>query len=112
MGVLVTSGAREKKGDQDRCHQPAEDAEFERARHAAKGDIDREAGERGKAAEQTRRDEGAMARRHQRILLRRDVHQSVYVIPHWREEVHGFCLTSCTTRRAPFFVSGIVASAA
>ena len=100
--ALVTAGAREEIGDQDRRHQPAEHAEFERARHAAQGDIDREAGERGKAAEQARRDEGAVARRRQRVLLRRRMHQRVNVVPHWREETHGSCLTSCTNRRAPF----------
>ena len=36
-------------------------------------------------------------------LLRRRVHQRVDVIPHWREETHGSCLTSCTNRRAPFW---------
>ena len=69
--AFVAAGAREEIGDQDRRHQPAEHAEFERARHAANGDIDREAGQRGKAAEQARRNEGAVARRRQRILLRR-----------------------------------------
>jgi hypothetical protein len=53
-----------------------------------------------------------VARCGQRILLRRRVHQSVNVIPHWREEAHGSCPTSCTSRRAPFFVAQIVARAA
>src|SRR5664280_2316414 len=100
--TYVTAGAREEIGDHDRRHQPAEDAEFERTRHPAHGDIDRKAGKRCKAAEQARRDEGAVARRRQRILLRRRVHQGVDVIPHWREETHGSCHTSCTHRRAPF----------
>ena len=38
--------------------------------------IDREGGERHQAAEQPRRDEGAMARRRQRVLLRRRMHQA------------------------------------
>ena len=93
--ALVAAGARQEIGDQDRRHQPGEHADFERARHAAQGDIDRESGERGEAAEQARRNEGAMARRRQRILLRRRMHQRIDIVPHWREETHGPCLTSC-----------------
>ena len=103
--ALVTAGAREEIGDQDRRHQPGEHADFERARHAAKGDIDRKARERGKAADQARRNEGAVARRRQRILLRRRVHQRIDIVPHRREETHGPCRTSLTTD-APLFRDG------
>ena len=75
MRALVAAGARQEIGDQDRRDQPGEHQHFERARHAAQREIDRERGERDQAAEQPRRDEGAMARRRQRVLLRRRMHQ-------------------------------------
>ena len=111
MGAFVAARARQKIGNQDWRNQPAEDADFERARYAAKSDVDRKARKRDKAAEQARRNEGAMTRRRQRIVLRRWMHQSVDVVPHWCEETHSPCLTSCRTRRAPFFVDKILASA-
>ena len=110
MRAFITAGAREKISDQNRRNQPGEHADFEHARNAAQNDIGREAGKRGKAAEQARCNEGAMARRGQRILLRRRVHQRVDVVPHWREETHGPCLTSLTD--APLFREEILASPA
>ncbi len=89
--ALVAAGARQEIGDEDRRHQPGEDDDFEQARHAAEGEIDRKARERGEAADQPRRNEGAMARRRQRIVLRRRMHQGIDIVPHWREETHGPC---------------------
>jgi hypothetical protein len=42
-----------------------------------------------------------MARRRQRILLRRRVHQRIDITPYWCEETHGPCNTSRRNRRAP-----------
>ena len=102
MGAFVAAGARQKIGNQDGRDQPAENTDFERARHAAKDDLDRETRQRGKAAEQARRHEGAVAGRGQRIMRRGGMHQSVDIVPHRCEEAHGPCLTSCRNQRAPF----------
>ena len=102
MRALVLAGAREEIGDQDRRDQPGEDHHLERARHAAHDQIDRERGERGEAAKQARRDEGAMARRRQRVLLRRRMHQRVDIIANRREQSH-VPLHVRLCRRAPLF---------
>ena len=77
MRALVVAGARQVIGDQDRRDEPGEHDDFERARHAAQGEIDRQRGERQQAAEQPRRDERAVARGRQRVVLRRRMHQRV-----------------------------------
>ena len=81
VGALVLAGARKEIGDEDRRDEPGEDHHFEQARHAAQRQIDREGGKRDQAAEQARRDEGAMARGRQRILLRRRMHQRIDIVP-------------------------------
>ncbi len=92
--VVVAAGSRQISDDQDRRHQPGEDPDLEHARHSAQYNVYGEACERGEAAEQTRRDEGAMARSRQRILPGRWVDQGVDIIPNWREKTHRPCLTS------------------
>ena len=99
--AFIAAGARQVIDDQDGRREPGEDADLERSRHAANDDIDGKTCQRGKTAEQTRGNEGAMARRRQRILLRRRVHQRIDIIPYWREETHGPCHTSRRNRRAP-----------
>ena len=63
-----------------------------RARHTTRGEVNGEACERGKAAEQSRRNEDAVVRRRQRIMLSRWVHQGVDIAPYWREKTHSPCL--------------------
>ncbi len=67
-------------------------------------DIDGKAREGRKASDQAWRDEGTMASRRQRILLRQRMHQRIDIAPHWCEETHGPRLTPKKTR--PFFVWG------
>ena len=55
---------------------------------AAQTDIDRQCRERDQAADQPRRDEGAMTRDAQRILPRRGVHQAVDIIADRCEQAH------------------------
>ena len=100
MRALILAGAREEIGDQDRRDEPGEHDHFEHARHAAQADIDREGGERHEAAQQPRRDERAMARRRQRILLRRRMDQRVDIVANRCEEAHvSWHVRRC--RRAP-----------
>ncbi len=88
MGAFVLPGARQVIGGEDRQHQPGEHQHFERARHAAHRDIERERRQRHDAAEKPRRDEGAMARRGQRIALRRRVHQRIDIVADRLEQAH------------------------
>jgi hypothetical protein len=60
VGAFILPCARQVIGRKDRQHQPGEHQHFQRARHAAHGDIDRKRRERHDAAQQPRRDEGAM----------------------------------------------------
>src|SRR5262249_47995354 len=83
-----------------RC-EPREYGHLERARDAANDDVHGEARQRGQTAEQARGNEGAMARRHQCVLLGRGVHQRVDIAPYWREETHGPCHTSRRNSRSP-----------
>ena len=100
MRALILAGAREEIGDQDRRDQPGEHDHFEHARHAAQADIDRERGQRHQAAEQPRRDERAMARRRQRVLLRRRMDQRVDILANRCERTHAsWHVRRC--RRAP-----------
>ena len=92
--ALVAAGARQISDDQNRRHQPGEDADLERAGHSARDNVYGEARERDEAAEQARRDEGAMARGRQRILPGRWMDQGVDIVPNWREKTHRPCLTS------------------
>ena len=88
MGAFVLPGARQVIGREDRQHQPGEHQHFKHARHATHGDIDRERRERHDAAQQPRRDEGAMTRRGQRVVQRRRVHQRIDIVADRLEEAH------------------------
>ncbi len=101
MRALVAARARKEIGGEDRRDQPGENHDLERARHAAHGEIDRKRGERCGAADQSRSDERAMARRRQRIALRRRMHQRVDIIADRIEEVHFMTLRVRTAGRAP-----------
>ena len=89
MGAFVAAGARQKIGDQDRDHEPGEHRDFERARDAPRRQIDRKCRQRDQRAEQPRRDEGAMPRRGQRILLNRRMNQTVDIIAKRLNEAQG-----------------------
>ena len=112
MGAFVLAGAREKIGDQNRCDQPGKDHHLEQARDAAHAQIDRERRQRDHAAEQPRRDEGAMARRRQCILLRRRMNQAVEVVPQRREQTHDPCARPPIGTRPLYLLGRIVSEAA
>ena len=103
MRALIAAGARQETGDQNRRDQPGEDRDFQRARHAAHRKIDRERGERDQAAEQPRRDEGAMARARQRIMPRRRMHQRIEIIADGTQNTHvTHCRPSSTDAHSPY----------
>ena len=62
MRAFIAAGARQEPGQQDGRDQPGEGHDLERARRAAHREINRESREGRQAADQPRRDEGAMAR--------------------------------------------------
>jgi hypothetical protein len=111
MRALVAAGAREEIGDQDERNQPDEHQHLDQARRAAHGHIDRQGGEGDQAAEQPGRHEGAMARRHERVALRRRRRQTVDMVPSRRGLTHGPCARPMQ-RRAPLISGGIVSEAA
>ena len=108
MGAFVLPGARQVIGGEDRQHQPGEHQHFERARHAAHGDIDRKRRERDHAAQQPRRDEGAMARRGQRVVQRRRMHQRIDIVADRLEQAHVVQRTPVFCGRAPLVCCRIV----
>ena len=89
MRALVAAGARQEIGDTDRDHEPGEDRDLQRARNPARGEIDRKGGERDQRAEQPGRDEGAVARGRQRVLLNRRMNQAVDIIAERLNETQG-----------------------
>ena len=76
MRSLILASARQVIGNQDRSTNQGEDSDFERSQHAANGDVYREACDDDKTAEETRRNEGAVARGCEYILLRRRIAQA------------------------------------
>ena len=86
--AFVLPGARQVIGGEDRQHEPGKDQHFDRARHAAQGDIDRKCRERHDAAQQPRRDESAMTRRGQRIAQRRRMHQRIDIAADRFQQAH------------------------
>ena len=111
MGALVAPGAREEIGGEDRNDEPGEHDQLDRARRAARSEINRKRGQGDDAAEQARRDEGAMPRRGQRILLRRRMHQRLNIA---RTGANRPTIPTHARlcRRAPPFLSRIVSDAA
>ncbi len=81
MGAFVAAGARQVTGRRDRDDGPHQDDEFEDARDAAHREEHRQGGEREQARNQPRRDEGAVAHRHERVLACRRVHERVQILP-------------------------------
>ena len=106
VGALILPGAREEIGDENRRDQPGEDQNFEQARHAAHGQVDRKCGERDQAAEQPRRDEGPMARGRQRVLLRRRMHQGVDIVSDRSEQTHVPVHARRFGTRSPYWLAG------
>ena len=106
MRAFVAAGARQKISGEDRHHEPGEYHQLDRARRAAGEQIDRKRGQRDDAAEEPRRNKGAMARRRQRILLRRRVHQRSDIIAYWREEAHVPTHVRPLPTRSPCSVAG------
>ena len=104
MCALVAAGAGQKIGGQNRRHEPGKYHEFDRARRAARNQVDRKRRQRDNAAEQPRRDEGAMTRRRQRILLRRRMHQRLDIVSYRREAGPRSHRTPDFARRAPLFL--------
>ncbi len=87
MGAFVLAGARQKIGDQEGGDEPRHERDLECTRRAARREGDRNGGEHDQAAEQTRRDEGAMAAGRQHIRL----HQSIEMSANRREQTHVPC---------------------
>ena len=106
--AFVTAGARQKIRRQYRRHQPGEHHQLDRSRSAAREQINRKRRQRGNAAQQAWRNEGAMARRRQRVLLRRRMHQRLDIIPHRRDEAHCPDGTSGMADALPLFCCAIV----
>ena len=77
MGAFVAAGARQVAGRRDRNDHPDEDDEFENAGNPAYRQEHRQGGERDKAGEHPRCDEGAVAHRHERIPACRRMHERV-----------------------------------
>ena len=109
IGAFVAAGARQEPRQQDRRDQPGECRDLDGGGRAAHRDIDRERGERRQAAEQPRRDEGAMARARQHVIARGRVQQRIEAIADNVQNSHGSCASACssnqTRRNAPFIVA-------
>src|ERR1700759_5525710 len=90
MRALITSGARQEPGYENRRDQPGEGADFERGGRAAKSEIDREHGKDHEAAEQPWRHEGTMARAGQRVVARRRMQQRIETIADGTQHSHGY----------------------
>ena len=110
MRALVTAGARQEIGSEDRRDQPGEHDDFENARHAAHREIGRERNQRDRRADQPRRDKGTVTRGRQRVVLHRGVHQRIDVIADRIEQLHVF-LHVRPCERAPLITPGIVSDA-
>src|SRR5262249_47183677 len=67
--------------------------------------VDRERCERRQAAEEPRRNEGAMPRRRQRILLRRWMNKRIDVFADRREEIHCPCARPAVADALPLIYS-------
>ena len=102
MRAFVAPGARQEIGDQDRDHEPGEYRDFERARHARAREIDRKRRERDQRAEQPRRDEGAMPRRGQRILLHGRMDKAVDIVAKRPDEAQGNHAPAYRPTHSPF----------
>ena len=81
MGAFVAAGPRQVAGRRDRDDGPDQDDESEDARNPAHRKEHRQSGEREQARKHPRRDEGAVARRHQGVLACRRMHERVQILP-------------------------------
>ncbi|MGY4369392.1 hypothetical protein ACVW1A_005457 [Bradyrhizobium sp. LB1.3] len=99
MRAFVAPGARQEPGQQDRRDQPGEGGDLDRARRAAHGEIDRECGKGGQAAEQTRRHEGTMACSRQRVVTRGGMQQRIETIADDTQNCHGSRASAYSSRR-------------
>ena len=48
-----------------------------------------------------------MARRRQRILLRRRMHQCIDIVPYWREKTHRPCTHVLPKQTRPYFAANV-----
>ena len=99
MRAVVTAGARQEPGQQDRRDQPGEGRDLERGGRTAHRQIDRKRREGGQAAEQPRRHEGAMARARQRVISCRRMQQRIETIADDTQNTHGSCASACSSGR-------------
>src|SRR5579872_2921019 len=104
MCTLVAAGTRQEISDQYRRNEPAEHKEFEHTRRAAREKIEWEQRQGGKAAEQSRHDERAVTRGHQRIVERRRMHQRLYIVSDWCKDTHWPIARPSVQTRSPFYV--------
>jgi hypothetical protein len=105
-GSLALRPPSHSRGSRSHSRSLAEPA-LDVARHTTKSEVNGEACERGKAAEQSRRNADAMARRRQRIVLSRGVHQDVDITPYWREKTHGPCPHVLPEQTRPSFAANL-----
>ncbi len=89
MRAFIAAGARQEPGQQDRRDQPGKGRDFQRARRAAQCKVNRKGRERRQAADQPRRDEGAMTRSGQRVVARRRMQQRIETVADGTQNTHG-----------------------
>ena len=105
MGAFVLAGARQEIGDHEPGKEPGRERDLEHARHAARHEGERDRGKHDQAAEQPRRNEGAVTACRQRLPAahqpRRRMQQGSEMIANWRNRPT-FPAHACGETRSPY----------